>query len=59
MVYKVLWHKMQSIKPGTPGRTPSVYDKCNRLVYINYTIHGTYSFTSHSKDAAVMVKCLA
>ena len=29
------------------------------FVYVHYTTHGTYSFTSHPKDEAIMVKCLA
>ena len=28
-------------------------------MYVHYTTHGTYSFTSHPKDEAIMVKCLA
>ena len=34
-------------------------DKCTGFFYVYYTTHGTYSFTSHPKDEAIMVKCLA
>ena len=33
--------------------------KCPGFFYVHYTTHGTYSFTSHPKDEAIMVKCLA
>ena len=33
--------------------------KCTGFFYVYYTTHGTYSFTSHPKDEAIMVKCLA
>ena len=58
MVYKVLWRNMLPIRPGTPGRTPSLFDKCTGFFYMRYTTHGTNGFTSHPKDEA-MVKCLA
>ncbi len=48
-----------AIKPGTLGRTPSLYDKCTGFFYVRYTTHGTNGFTSHPKDEAIMVKCLA
>ena len=32
---------------------------CPGFFYVHYTTHGTYSFTSHPKDEAIMVKCLA
>ena len=32
---------------------------CPGFFYAHYTTHGTYSFTSHPKDEAIMVKCLA
>ena len=35
------------------------HDKCPGFFYVHYTTHGTYSFTSHPKDEAIMVKCLA
>ena len=35
------------------------YDKCPGFFCVHYTTHGTYSFTSHPKDEAIMVKCLA
>ncbi len=59
MVYEVLWRNMLPIKLGTPGRTPSLCDKCTGFFYVRYTTHSTYSFTSHLKDEAIMVKCLA
>ena len=57
MVYKVLWRNMQPIKPGTPGRTPSLSNKWTGLFYV-LTTHTTNGFTSYPKDEA-MVKCLA
>ena len=36
-----------------------LHDKCPGFFYVHYTTHGTYSFTSHPKDEAIMVKCLA
>ena len=45
--------------PEAPGQAPSLYDKCPGFFYVHYTTHGTYSFTSHPKDEAIMVKCLA
>ena len=33
------------------------HDKCPGLFYVLYTTSGTYSFTSHPKDEAIMVKC--
>ena len=43
-----------------PGQAPfSFTNKCPVLFYVHYTTHGTYSFTSHPKDEAIMVKCLA
>ena len=35
------------------------HDKCTGFFYVHYTTHGTYSFTSHTKDEAIMVRCLA
>ena len=35
------------------------HDKCPGFFYVHYTTHGTYSFTSHPKDEAITVKCLA
>ena len=35
------------------------HDKCPGFFYVHYTTHGTYSFTSHPKDEAIMAKCLA
>ena len=34
----------------TPGRTPSLFDKCTGFFYMPYTTHGTNGFTSHPKD---------
>ena len=50
---------LQPTKPETPGQTPSLNDKCTGFFYVHYTTHGTYSFTSHPKDEAIMVKCFA
>ena len=33
--------------------------KCTGFFYVHYTTDGTYSFTSHPEDKAIMVKCLA
>ena len=42
------------------GASPLLFhDKCPGFFYVHYTTHGTYSFTSHPKDEAIMVKCLA
>ena len=35
------------------------HDKCPGFFYVHYTTHGTYSFMSHPKDEAIMIKCLA
>ena len=58
-VYKVMRRNLQPTKPETPGQTPFLNDKCTGFFYVHYTTHGTYSFTSHPKDEAIMVKCLA
>ena len=34
-------------------------NRANGIGVLVYTTHGTYSFTSHPKDEAIMVKCLA
>ena len=47
---EVLWHNMLPIKPGATGRTPSLFDKCTRLLYVHYTTHRTNGFMSHPKD---------
>ena len=50
----------QGVNPESPGQAPfSFTNKCRRFFYVHYTTHGTYSFTSHPKDEAIMVKCLA
>ena len=41
------------------GKPLRFHDKCLGFFYVHYTTHGTYSFTSHLKDKAIMVKCLA
>ena len=45
----------QGANPDTPGASPFSLS----FVYVHYTTHRTYSFTSHPKDGAIMVKCLA
>ena len=41
------------------GKPLLFHDKCPGLFYVHHTTPGTYSFTSHPKDEAIMVKCLA
>ena len=41
------------------GKPLLFHDKCPGFFYVHYTTHRTYSFTSHPKDEAIMVKCLA
>ena len=41
------------------GKPLLYHNKCPGFFYEHYTTHGTYSFTSHLKDEAIMVKCLA
>ena len=41
------------------GKPLLFHDKCPGFFYVHYITHGTYSFTSHPKDEAIMVKCLA
>ena len=41
------------------GKPLPFHDKCPWFLYLHYTTHGTYSFTSHPKDEAIMVECLA
>ena len=41
------------------GKPLLSHDKCPGFFYVHYTTHGTYTFTSHPKDEAIMVKCLA
>ena len=48
MVYKVL-RRIQQPQPGTPGCTPSLFDKCTEFFYMRYKTHGTNGFTSHPK----------
>ena len=50
MVYKVLWRNMQPVKPGTPGRTPSLFEKCTGFFFPpnlgKYRVH-VYSSHTH------------
>ena len=41
------------------GKPLLFHDKHPGFFYVHYTTHGTYSFTSHPKDEAIMVTCLA
>ena len=45
------------------GKPLLFHDKCSALIYVHYfnnLAHGTYgTLTSHPKDEAIMVKCLA
>ena len=41
------------------GKPLLFHDKYPGFFYVHYTTHVTYSFTSHPKDEAIMVKCLA
>ena len=41
------------------GKPLLFHDKCPGFFYVHYTTPGTYSFTSHPKDKAITVKCLA
>ncbi len=50
---------MQPIKLRMPGQTPFLYDKYTGIFDVHYTTHGTYGFTSHPKNEAIMVKCLS
>ena len=49
----------QGTNPETLGQALLFHDKCPGFFYVHYTTHRTYSFTSHPKDEAIMVKCLA
>ena len=49
----------QGANPESLGKPLVFHDKCPGSFYVHYTTHGTYSFTSHLKDEAIMVKCLA
>ena len=40
------------------GKPLLFHDKCPGFFYVHYTTHMTYSFTSHLKDEAIMIKCL-
>ena len=47
----------QGANPETPRQAPLLFH--DKFFYVHYTTHGTYSFTSHPKVEAIMVKCLA
>ena len=49
--------RIQQPQPGTPGRTPYLFDKCTGFFCMHYTTHGTNGFMSHPKDEA-MAMCL-
>ena len=38
------------------GKPLLFHDKCPGFFYVHYTTHGTYIFTSHPKDEAIMVR---
>ena len=40
------------------GKPLLFHEKCPGFFYVHYTTHGTYSFTSHPKDEAIMVNIL-
>ena len=44
---------------NTGANPPLFFDKCTGLFNVHYTTHRTNGFTSHLKEAAIMVKCLA
>ena len=54
MLYKVLWRNLLPIGPGTPGRTPSLFDKCTGFFYMRYITHGTSRLRSRPKDKALI-----
>ena len=43
----------QGANPETPGQAPSLSRPV--FFYVHYTTHGTYSFTSHPKDEAIVL----
>ena len=53
MVYTMLWRNMLPIRPGIPGQV----SWCTGFFYVRYITRPI--FTSHLKDAAKMVNCLA
>ena len=58
-ILRVLFGAFSCHSRNTGASPFSFYDKCPGFFYVHYTTHGTYSFTSHPKDEAIMVKCLA
>ena len=57
--YPPCWVLKVRIQKHLNGKPLLFHDKCSGFFYVRYTTHGTYSFTSHPKDEAIMVKCLA
>ena len=43
MFYNVLWRKLLTIGPGTPGQTPSLFDKCTGFFYMRYITQSTFA----------------
>ena len=58
-ILRVLFGAFSCHSRNTGASPFSFYDKCPGFFYVHYTTHGTHSFTSHPKDEAIMVKCLA
>ena len=53
------WVQLKARIQKHRGKPLLFHDKCPGFFYVHYTTHGTYSFTSHPKNEAIMVKCLA
>ena len=45
--------------PETPGKPLLLSISTSGFFYVHYTTHGTYGLTSHPKDGAIVVECLA
>ncbi len=59
-LYEVRCRILPPNQPETQGQPPLLFcNKCTGFFYAHYTTHGTNGFTSHPKDEAIMVKCLA
>ena len=63
-----VWIQILYIAPSVQGVVKQLYaanqtrvtgNNCTGLFNVHYTTHGTNGFTSHPKDEAIMVKCLA
>ena len=54
-------HNILLPNPEKPGQAPfsCTISVLSVLLHALHNTHGTYSFTSHPKDEAIMVKCLA